>query len=90
LGFIEIEDGSQTLWNDLLGNDLVDELHLMIGQVIPEERREVLLRVFDTGLRLGLVHQLELPRLGHVEEDGAMSIFDAPFQLLGRDALMVG
>ena len=89
MGFIEIEDGSRTLWNDLLGNDLVDELHL-IGQVIPEERREVLLRMFDTGLRLGLVHQLELPRLGHVEEDGAMSVFDAPFQLLGRDALVVG
>ena len=47
--------GSRTLWNDLLANDLVDELHLMIGQVILgagtqvfDEQPPVSLRLIDT------------------------------------------
>jgi dihydrofolate reductase len=47
--------GSRTLWNDLLANDLVDELHLMIGPVvlgagtpIIDEHPAVSLRLIDT------------------------------------------
>ncbi|HET9966095.1 MAG TPA: dihydrofolate reductase family protein [Rubrobacter sp.] len=47
--------GSRTLWNDLLANDLVDELHLMIGPVVLgagtpvfDEQPAVALRLIDT------------------------------------------
>jgi dihydrofolate reductase len=47
--------GSRTLWNDLLANDLVDELHLMIGPVVLgagtplfDGRPAVSLRLIDT------------------------------------------
>jgi dihydrofolate reductase len=47
--------GSRTLWNDLLAHDLVDELHLMIGQVILgagtpifDDQLAVSLRLIDT------------------------------------------
>jgi len=48
--------GSRTLWNDLLANDLVDELHLMIGPVVLgagtpvfDGQPAVSLRLIDTG-----------------------------------------
>src|SRR5215207_3165746 len=47
---------SRTLWNDLLANDLVDELHLMIGPVVLgagtpvfDGQPAVSLRLIDTG-----------------------------------------
>ncbi|HKZ03138.1 MAG TPA: dihydrofolate reductase family protein [Pyrinomonadaceae bacterium] len=47
--------GSHTLWNDLLVNDLVDELHLMIGPVVLgagtpvfDGQSEISLRLLDT------------------------------------------
>jgi dihydrofolate reductase len=47
--------GSRTLWNDLLANDLVDELHLMMGPVVLgagtpvfDEQPAVTLRLIDT------------------------------------------
>jgi hypothetical protein len=34
--------GSRTLWNDLLAHDLVDELHLLIGNLVLGQRVPVL------------------------------------------------
>ena len=47
--------GSRTLWKDLLANDLIDELHLMMGPVVLgagtpvfDEKPALTLRLIDT------------------------------------------
>jgi len=44
--------GSRTLWNDLLEHDLVDEIHLMIGNVVLGEGVPVFAGKPPTSLRL--------------------------------------
>ena len=44
--------GSRTLWNDLLAHDLVDEIHLMIGNLVLGEGIAVFAGKMDTSLRL--------------------------------------
>jgi dihydrofolate reductase len=44
--------GSRTLWNDLLAHDLVDEIHLMIGNVVLGEGVPVFAGKPDVSLRL--------------------------------------
>ena len=45
-------NGTDTLWNDLLAHDLVDELHFMIGNVILGEGGPVFEGKPDVSLRL--------------------------------------
>jgi dihydrofolate reductase len=44
--------GSRTLWNDLLANDLVDEIHLLIGNLVLGQGVPVFVGKTPTSLRL--------------------------------------
>jgi dihydrofolate reductase len=44
--------GSRTLWNDLLAHDLIDEIHLMIGNLVLGEGVPVFVGKQDASLRL--------------------------------------
>ncbi len=44
--------GSRTLWNDLLAHDLIDEIHLMIGNLVLGEGVPVFMGKPDVTLRL--------------------------------------
>src|SRR5258708_171417 len=44
--------GSRTLWNDLLAHDLIDEIHLMIGNLVLGEGVPVFVGKTPTSLRL--------------------------------------
>lgn len=47
--------GSRTLWNDLLAHDLIDEVHLMIGNVVLGAGVPVFSGAFNGSLRLAEV-----------------------------------
>jgi dihydrofolate reductase len=51
--------GSRTLWNDLLAHDLIDEIHLMIGNVVLGEGVPVFVGKPDASLRLIDIHKWE-------------------------------
>jgi dihydrofolate reductase len=51
--------GSRTLWNDLLAHDLIDEIHLMIGNVVLGEGVPVFVGKPDASLRLIEVRRWE-------------------------------
>ncbi|HZR41602.1 MAG TPA: dihydrofolate reductase family protein [Ktedonobacteraceae bacterium] len=51
--------GSRTLWNDLLAHDLVDEIHLMIGNIVLGEGVPVFVGKPDASLRLVEVRSWE-------------------------------
>ncbi len=51
--------GSRTLWNDLLAHDLVDEIHLMIGNIVLGEGVPVFVGKPDASLQLIEVRRWE-------------------------------
>jgi dihydrofolate reductase len=51
--------GSRTLWNDLLAHDLVDEIHLMIGNIVLGEGVPVFVGKPDASLRLVEIRKWE-------------------------------
>ena len=51
--------GSRTLWNDLLAHDLVDEIHLMIGNLVLGEGVPAFMSKLDASLRLIEVRRWE-------------------------------
>src|SRR6266567_7049292 len=51
--------GSRTLWNDLLAHDLIDEIHLMIGNLVLGEGVPVFVGKPDVTLRLIDIRRLE-------------------------------
>jgi dihydrofolate reductase len=51
--------GSRTLWNDLLAHDLIDEIHLLIGNLVLGEAVPVFVGKQDASLRLSDVRTWE-------------------------------
>ncbi len=51
--------GSRTLWNDLLAHDLVDEIHLLVGNLILGQGVPVFVGKTSVALRLVATHRWE-------------------------------